>query len=542
MSGINIIRTHNDGFNPVIIKFNETKKYLLIPIEESAPEAKFYVINKVNRYIYNIRLAIDRIDYSVPLELTKDTYLEIYDSPSVDALGWAKLELSDTFDDSNHEYYRPNYHLTAKYGWINDPNGLFYLDGIYHCYYQHNPYASVWGNMHWGHATTKDFIHFDHHQIALVPDELGAIFSGCIVIDKENDSGFGKNAVIAFYTNAGKEDYSKQTTSLAFSIDGGYTFKKFDHNPIVTYNCRDFRDPIVIRYKNQWNMLIATQQWIRIYSSQNLKEWKFESEFGRGLGCHEAVWECPQIFQVDGKWVLLVSTKFSMQYFIGEFDGHEFKCEFESKDVKWTDFGNDSYAAALFHDSPMITSLSWMRYYEDDAKTPLKQFRGAFTIPRTFRIHEQEDTKEKILYSLPLPSFEEKFSKKIDKITDACLVEIELKDVTAKHIFFTLKNEHENVDMEINREKEGGRFYFNRGIKSGIHDFGDAFCVENFAPYRNKDHYFIKLFIDKYSIEIFDKEGEFSMTEVVFPRHPYTDIIVDTIDGDAKHTISIKTF
>lgn len=160
-----------------------------------------------------------------------------------------------TFDDSNREYYRPEYHFTPKYGWMNDPNGLFYLNGVYHLYFQYNPYASVWGNMHWGHATTKDFVHFEHHDVVLVPDELGVIYSGCIVIDKDNSSGFGANSILAFYTSARRDDYTDQHICIAVSTDG-FNFKKYEKNPVVSYNFPDFRDPSVVRYKDQWNMFV----------------------------------------------------------------------------------------------------------------------------------------------------------------------------------------------------------------------------------------------------------------------------------------------
>lgn len=544
MSAINIMRTHHDGFNLVVVKFSEPKKYVLIPIEEAGPESQFYVIDNNHRWIFNIRLAINKVEYYVPLELQeKDTYLEIYRAPKENAIGWSKLQLSDTFDDSDHEYYRPLYHFSPKYGWMNDPNGLFYLDGVYHLFYQYNPFASTWG-----HATTKDFIHFDHHPVALLPDELGAIFSGSIVVDKENTAGFGKNAVIAFYTNANKEDFTEQSNSIAISTDGGYTFKKYEHNPVVTFDCPDFRDPTLIRYKDQWNLFIATKQWIRIYSSKNLKEWKFESEFGHGFGNHDGVWECPTVFEVDGRWVMLLNINpggifggSATQYFIGDFDGHEFKCEFQPRVVKWMDFGKDTYATVAFHNSPQLTAIAWMSNWEYGKQVPSEQFRSAFSIPRTFKIVENQLNNQRDLYSIPLPSFELKFNTKVDKITPACLVEIELTGVTAKLVNIILKNDHEHVDMEINRSHEG-RFYFTRGCHSGIHDFGDTFCCTTYAPYLNKDHYLIKIFIDKYSLEVFDGEGEFSMTQTVFPRHPYNDVIVDPVNGEAKHAITIKTF
>lgn len=543
---ISITRTQNDGFNPVIISFTDPKKFLLIPIEELAPESKFIVIGKDNRYIFNIRLSITKIDYYVPLTLQGDTHIEIYKAPKSDAIGWSRLELSDSFDDSDHEYYRQIYHFCPKYGWMNDPNGLFYKDGVYHAYYQYNPYASVWGNMHWGHTTTKDFVHYEHHPVVMIPDEIGAIFSGSIVIDQDNVSGFGKDAVIAYYTSATREDYTGQTQCMAISTDGGYTFKKYEQNPIITYDCRDFRDPIVIRYKNQWNMFVSTQQWVRIYSSQNLKEWKFESEFGHGIGSHDGCWECPTVFEINGKWVMIVSMNKgadvgnAMQYYIGTFDGHEFRSEYPPRVIKWMDFGLDSFATACFHNAPALTAISWMRYNEFDRPEPTKQFRGCFTVPRTFTVHECPKTHLSTLYSIPLPSFEAQFSKVVDKITPACFVEIELTNVTAKYIYITLKNNHEHVDMEINRNNDG-YFFFSRGIRSGLHDFGDHFCNTDKAPYFNKDHYKLKLFIDKHSIEIFDAEGEISLTETVFPRSPYTDLVIDPIDGEAQHKITIKT-
>ncbi|KAK8852349.1 hypothetical protein M9Y10_017323 [Tritrichomonas musculus] len=543
MSGINISRTHSDGINPVTIKFDQVKKYVLLPIEMYGPECKFYITsnNNQNHHVYNIRLAVTKVDYHVPLKFeAPDMHIDIFRAPDENAICWKNIQLSDTFDDKNREYYRPEYHFTPKYGWMNDPNGLFYLNGVYHLYFQYNPYASVWGNMHWGHATTKDFVHFEHHDVVLVPDELGVIYSGCIVIDKDNQSGFGANSIIAFYTSARRDDYTDQHICIAVSNDG-FNFKKFEKNPIVSYNFPDFRDPCVVRYKNQWNMFVSTKQWMRIYSSQNLKDWKFESEFGHGVGCHDGVWECPGVFEIDGKWVMLVSINKGahggsfVQYFIGDFDGHEFKSDFDKDEVKWMDYGYDAYATIAFHDSPQLTSLSWMRHEEYDVPVPLKQFKWGFTIPRTYKIVNNT------LYSLPLPSFESQFNKVVDKITPACLVEIELTDVTAKSVFITLKNETEHVEMEVNRMKDG-IFYFERGIRSGIHiDLGDSFTTTTHAPYHTKDHYLIKLFIDKYSIEVFDAEGEFSMTHIVFPTKPYNEVVVQPVDGKANHKVTVKT-
>ncbi|OHT06557.1 fructofuranosidase [Tritrichomonas foetus] len=549
MSGIQITRTHNDGFNPVVLKFDVAKKYLLIPIEEEAPERPFTVINSKYRRTFLIRLAVKKVEYNVPLELEEaGTVVEIYKAPAETAIGWSKLELADSYDTTNTDYYRPNYHFTPPFGWMNDPNGLFYLDGVYHLYYQHNPFASTWGNMSWGHATTKDFVHYEHHPIVLFPDELGHIFSGSIVIDKDNTAGFGANAVIAFYTNAGGDDYQIQTNSIAYSTDGGYTFTKYENNPVVTFDCRDFRDPTVIRYNDQWNLFIATGQCIRIYSSLNLKEWKYESTFGRGIGCHDGVWECPAVLKVDGKWVILLNINpggpfggSATQYFVGEFDGHQFICESDPWNTKWMDYGRDAYATVCFHNAPVNTAIAWMSNWDYAKIAPTHQFRSAFSIPRIFKLVECPCSHEHYLYSYPLPSFEEKFVNKVDELTTACLATVDLSKVTAKQVRIILKNQQEEVTLVVNREVEGGRFEFERGLKSGLHTFSDAFCCLTHCPYQISDHYQLKLFVDKHSVEVFDGAGSFTMTTTVFPRSPYTTIVVEPIDGECSSTVTIKS-
>lgn len=208
------------------------------------------------------------------------------------------------------EAYRPSVHFTPKTYWTNDPNGMAYLDGEYHLFYQYNPMGSVWGNLSWGHAVTKDLMHWEHLPVALTKDANGEIFSGSIVIDRDNTAGFGKDAMIAVYTSNGQ----KQTQSLAYSLDKGRTFIKYKNNPVLKDDAKpDFRDPKVFWYAtgSKWIMSLATGQTITFYSSSDLKEWKKLSDFGDGIGAHGGVWECPDLIQMDyngqKKWVLLVS-------------------------------------------------------------------------------------------------------------------------------------------------------------------------------------------------------------------------------------------
>lgn len=193
--------------NIVLIKDSESK-YLLLPVQENAPEGKVNIV--VNNELQlgqniNVRLAREKVDYYVPLDLSayqgKTISIDVTGMPS-SSLCWKEIKLSDTFDSSNRETYRPVYHHTPMYGWMNDPNGMFYKDGVYHLYFQYNPYGSMWGNMTWGHSTSTDLTHWTYEGTAIVPDAWGAIFSGSCVVDKDNTAGFGKGAVVAFYTSA----------------------------------------------------------------------------------------------------------------------------------------------------------------------------------------------------------------------------------------------------------------------------------------------------------------------------------------------------
>ena len=254
-----------------------------------------------------------------------------------------------TIPTTNNEYseqYRPQIHFSAKRNWINDPNGLVYFDGEYHLFYQHNPLGPEWGNMSWGHAISTDLIHWKQLNVALMPDDLGDIFSGCAVIDKNNTAGFGNNAMVAIYTSAGKV----QSQSIAYSTDKGRTFTKYSANPaLANPGIADFRDPKVFWHNesNQWIMSLATNQTISFYGSANLKSWKRLSEFGNGIGSHGGVWECPDLFPlttVNGrKWELLVSNSGApnggtgTQYFIGNFDGTNFTAE-DAPYPLWLDY------------------------------------------------------------------------------------------------------------------------------------------------------------------------------------------------------------
>ena len=273
-----------------VVDVTNPTRYLLLPIEEDKGEALVRVSTGDEADVWmDVRLAIDTVDYYVPMALPegKKACVEIKNLPA-GALALSRLELSDEFDTTNREKFRPSYHHTPLYGWMNDPNGMFYKDGEWHLYYQYNPYGSLWENMTWGHSVSKDLIHWEALPLAIEADAIGTIFSGSCVVDKNNTAGFGKDAIIAFYTSAAES----QTQSMAYSTDGGRTFTKYDKNPVVTFNAPDFRDPKVFWYEgtNRWIMMLAVGQEMQIWSSANLKDWNKESSFGSEYGCHGGVW------------------------------------------------------------------------------------------------------------------------------------------------------------------------------------------------------------------------------------------------------------
>ena len=244
--------------------------------------------------------------------------------------------------------YRPQIHFSPKENWMNDPNGMFYYKGKYHLYFQHNPNSNVWGPMHWGHAISEDLVSWEQQPIALFPDDLGTIFSGSAVVDLKNTSGFGTKQnppIVAIYTNHNSREEKNgskkfQNQSIAYSLDEGQTWTKYNQNPVIKNpGIIDFRDPKVFWYErqNKWVLTLAAGQQTQFYESKDLKNWSYLSSFGKGIGNHKGVWECPDFFElpVEGsketKWVHLVSINpggpnggSATQYFIGDFDGTNF--------------------------------------------------------------------------------------------------------------------------------------------------------------------------------------------------------------------------
>ncbi len=511
-----------------------TGKYLLLPVQETAPDINVKVISSGEQLqSFNVKLADTGVDYFVPLDIRRfgrDRLVLDFSIPGQDngpeavlaRICWKEMHQGDSFDTANRERFRPVYHHTPPYGWMNDPNGMFFKDGVYHLYYQWNPYGSLWENMTWGHSVSSDLVHWEYMPAAIEPDALGTIFSGSGVVDNANTSGFGKGAVVAFYTSAGRN----QTQSMAWSTDDGRSFTKYAANPVITGDVGDFRDPKAFWNEDagMWNLILAAGQEVRLYSSRDLKEWKFESSFGEGHGCHTSVWECPDLMKLDVRgsgrkmWLMIVNNGGApaggsgTQYFIGEFDGHEFRTD--QVEAKWMDYGKDHYATVTFDNVPggRKVAMAWMSNWEYSGGVPTKQFRSADSVPRDLDIFEHDG--EYYCGVTPSPELLALRGKVVKRPTEACEIVMDLK----KAATIVLSNPAgEEVVMEY--DPKAGTFSMDR-TRSGETSFHNSFPTKTVAPLRGKLRQ-VRIFIDRCSIEAFDSDGRMAMTNLVFPSEPY---------------------
>jgi fructan beta-fructosidase len=477
------------------------------------------------------------------------------------------------------EKHRPKIHFSPEANWMNDPNGMVYYDGEYHLFYQYYPDSTVWGPMHWGHAISKDLIHWEQLPTALFPDSMGMIFSGSAVVDKGNTSGLGKDGIppmVAIFTyhnmnaeKTGKTDF--QTQGLAYSLDKGRTWTKYENNPIIKNpGIRDFRDPKV--FWNQqagiWNMILAVADHVNIYSSTNLLEWNLESEFGFGVGSHNGVWECPDLFpcQIEGttetKWVMLVSVGSGApnggsgtQYFVGDFDGHTF--EYSGIKTKWIDYGKDNYAGVTWADIPEKDGrrifIGWMNNWQYANQIPTSIWRGACTIPRTLKLIEIYD--DYLLRSNPVEEFNKLKGKEKKLAATTISGELEVQEsadfpievnltfstenstqLTFAEKFGIILSNSKNEKLKIGYDNLNKLFFIDR-TNAGWDNPSKDFAQIHYAPYINNDPSLeIRLIFDKSSIELFAKNGLVVMTEQFFPTEEFSVVSLFAEKGDVKFT------
>ncbi|WP_289771366.1 DUF4980 domain-containing protein [Duncaniella muris] len=564
------------GVNNTLVRVTADGKYLLLPVQESNDEATVNVLvdGKTDKTL-SVRLAKSKVDYTVPLKIEdykgKKVLLNVVTSQSRSSVReakedacWQNISVSDTFDTSNREKFRPAYHHTPLYGWMNDPNGMFYKDGEWHLCYQWNPYGSKWQNLSWGHSVSRDLIHWEHRPDAVIePDGLGMIFSGSSAVDRSGSAGFGKDAVVAMYTSAA----ASQIQSLAWSDDNGETFTKYDGNPVLTLDS-EARDPNMFwdAERNVWILVLAhaLDHEMLIFSSPDMKDWTLESSFGRGLGAQDGVWECPDLFElpVNGesgkKWVLLCNLNpggpfggSATQYFIGDFDGKTFTSDTDDSGkvpTKWLDYGKDHYATVSFSDAPdgRRTVIGWMSNWQYAPEVPTMQFRSANTLPREMGIFRAPDGQ---LYVSSTPSPEVDalrgaLVKSVSKtslgskartysIPELCEIDMEISPKKAESVEIELSNAAGEKVVMIYDAKSDSLSFDRR--KSGIVDFSQDFPAVTVSPaYTDGDKVGLRIFIDRSSIEVFGKDGRFAMTNLVFPNSPYSRLSVRATGGSAR--------
>ncbi len=458
------------------------------------------------------------------------------------------------------EPHRPQVHFTPAEKWMNDPNGMVYFNNQYHLFYQYYPDSTVWGPMHWAHATSKDLVHWEHQPVALYPDSLGWIFSGSAVADVNNTSGFGKDGktpLVAIFThhNSPMEKTGSsvfQYQSLAYSLDEGKTWEKYAANPVLKNpGIRDFRDPKVMWYEagKKWIMTLATMDRITFYSSPDLKNWTKESEFGKEIGAHGGVWECPDLFSMehDGKqvWVLIVSINpggpnggSATQYFTGDFDGTTFTPH--NTDIKWIDYGPDNYAGITWANTgDRKVFIGWMNNWQYANVVPTEKWRGAATLPRELRMEkvgEQYYVASSLVKELDVLNEKKTTLEDIDA-TDYDLddkfgklsgpAKLDLEASSAASFTITLSNS-KGEKLLIGYDKEANQYFIDRTL-SGKVSFEKGFAARHIAPRISKEAGMnMSLVIDDASVELLADDGLTVMTAVFFPNDRYTEMQINS--------------
>jgi fructan beta-fructosidase len=482
------------------------------------------------------------------------------------------IEITDTY---YKEQFRPQFHFSPEANWMNDPNGMVYLDGEYHLFYQYYPDSNVWGPMHWGHAVSTDMIHWKHLPVALSPDTLGYIFSGSAVADVKNSSGLGTAenpplaALFTYHDPVGEKNGSLkfQNQGLAYSTDKGRTWTKFSGNPVLKNpGIRDFRDPKVFWHDEtgKWVMILAVQDRIHLYSSPNLTDWTFLSEFGQGIGAHGGVWECPDLFRIrvketnEMKWVMLVSINpggpnggSATQYFVGDFNGTQFIKE--NRDIRWVDWGRDNYAGVTWSNVPESDGrrlfLGWMSNWQYGTVVPTQVWRSAMTIPRELNlIHKNKEGY--ILVSNPVEELKTLRSEKTQNYQEVTGIEgkreiildsINLNQSELLFNFAVLNNKVDSMGIILeNNANQKLVIGYSRILKqlfvdrtaSGPSGFSKLFAGISKAPYFAGNQVTFHVIVDAASVELFVDNGNLVMTNLVFPSENFNHLKIFSTGGE----------
>ncbi|OMC69157.1 glycoside hydrolase [Paenibacillus sp. FSL H7-0326] len=478
-------------------------------------------------------------------------------------------KMMDSYKQLNNDGWRPGYHFSPPSHWLNDPNGLVYYEGEYHLFYQYHPFSNKWGPMHWGHAISQDLIHWQHEPIALFPDEHGAIFSGCCVVDWNNSSGLfvGSPGLVAIFTHADtypETGQPRQRQSLAYSSDKGRTWHKYEGNPVLSEpDLVDFRDPKVFWHpeSKRWVMAIVAGDHVRFYGSENLREWSLTGEFGHREGSHDGVWECPDLFELSiddtgrTKWVLVISIGDNpscpegsrTQYFIGEFDGNTFINDNSADHIMWLDYGRDNYAGVTWSDIPeqdgRRVMMGWMSNWKYANETPTGSWRGSMTLPRTLSLTKWDEGV--VLTQMPVREIEQLRNSSMSwsdvlikpeipfshKISDNLLeIEADIDISSSGEVYIILKSS-EDSETVIGYDPVRQWLYIDRS-KSGLTDFHSSFpCHHGASMIPDNGKIKLHIWLDRNAVEVYGNKGLVVLTDQIFPKSSIDMISINARSG-----------
>ena len=453
------------------------------------------------------------------------------------------------------EPLRPQFHFTPPRYFMNDPNGLVHYQGEYHLFYQHNPFGETWGHMSWGHAVSRDMLHWQHLPVALEEDNGIMIFSGSAVVDRDNTSGLcrpsgaDRSCLIAIYTGHRKD---RQTQNIAFSNDRGRTWTKYAGNPVIDLELKDFRDPKVIWHEptKRWVMVtvLADQHRVRFFGSRDLKKWDTLSDFGPA-GATGGVWECPDLFPLpldgntrDVRWVLdvdinpgAVAGGSGGQYFVGTFDGQTFVNGNPSDRVLWAEHGKDFYATTSFADLPAGDRrriwMGWISNWLYANDEPTVTWRGAQSVPREVTLRTVPDgirlvqtpiaeldtlhvTKTPATIAAPGPipgSADIRVDLTRGEWTEAG---IELSNAAGEKVVVGVAASPLEVFVDRRQSRSGAPFH-------------KEYPGRHAAPVRwRNERIEIRVLFDRSVLEVFANDGESVITDRVYPTQPLDRIAV----------------
>ena len=546
----------------VVLTLRKTKcQTLWIPIENSAKESYMEVEgSSLYTVPMTVRLATDKIETYMPLHLDKGAKTIKFSECKFDIVAWDNLKMGKN-PNPKIEDFRQAIHFTPELGWINDPNGMVWHEGEWHLFFQYNPLGTRWGNMSWGHAVSRDLVKWEQLPTVMYPDTLGAIYSGSAVIDKANTAGFGKDAMVAIYTSSYRsrdKSIKVQQQSISYSHDNGRTFTKYEGNPVLPSQRRNFRDPKVFWYEptSRWIMSLACGKAMEFYSSSDLKEWHFESRFGDEYGCHFDVWECPDLIELPykngTKWVLLCSiTKSaehgsSVQYFVGDFDGHTFKCDTPESYTDWVNYGRDNYATVTWSNVPdgRVVAVAWQNNWKccSQERYPTVGYRSWMSLAYELQLIEFEGKAK--LVTLPAREYENYFCHKQQYDNITVNGKYDLTTIKSVDGAYRLTLDFANVDAICGvRLSNGGGEYldicFDKAKRefrvdrrsSGEVDFNERFPSVSVAPMSRAEHQRLTIVVDRASVECFTDVA--AVSNLVFPAEVYNHIELYTSEGAA---------